>query len=525
MDYTLQELLDRGLQLLRAGDHVQGSRLAEIILKEHRGHPSAHLYAAEAASMSGDPKGAIACLDSLPQTGLDDSRVLLRKAQLLYNDSQRAAALETLRAAAELVEPEEPQLRAVARILIDCQDLEGARAWLDRSLNLLPGNHRILYDLALTEFHLNLADEAEQHIASLLQIDPYHSGALHLRSALRTHTPESNHIDDLKNRLQQKPNFDNVVTATCFALAKEYEELGQYEESFAALTRGAGAYRGTLKYDSATELAAHEQIREEFTEEVFSSLGSGFETEGPVFVIGMPRTGTTLVERLLSSHSDVTSIGEFTDFPMMLTDLMRQVPAGETAQASGVALSLGIDFRELGRNYDQAARQLADDKPRYVDKLPYNFLYCGYIAAALPNARLIHLTRDPLDTLYAVYKTLFFNAYTYSYDLGELTDYYISYRKQMAHWHQVLPGRILDVNYEQLVQDPEAQARRILEWCGLPWQESVLDFHTQDSPALTASAMQVRKPMHTDSIGAWQRAGGGFESVAERLRSEGLIED
>jgi tetratricopeptide (TPR) repeat protein len=524
MEYTLQDLLDRGAQLLREEQLPDAKRLAEILLKHHQGEPATYLYGADVASMCGHRKEAIACLEAMPPASLNSASVQLRKAQLLYNDSQRTAAVETLRTAADLIEPEEQQLRAFARILIDCQDLAGARTWLQRAHKILPASPGILYDLAMTEFHLNLADDAEQHITSLLQIEPFHSGALHLRSALRTQTPESNHIDDLQQRLEDQSQPANLVTATCFALAKEYEELGQYEESFAALTRGAKACRGTLNYESRAELASHQQIRDEFTEEVFSSLGPGFEDQGPIFILGMPRTGTTLVERLLGSHSDVSSIGEFTDFPMMLSDMMRPDPAQIKPTVSGIARSLNIDFQELGRNYNQAARQLAGGSSHFVDKLPYNFLYCGYIAAALPNARLIHLTRDPRDTCYAIYKTLFFNAYSFSYDLEELVDYYISYRKQMVHWHQVLPGRILDVSYEQLVQEPEAQSRRILEWCGLPWEESVLDFHTQDSPALTASAMQVRRPMYTDSIGAWRRTGSGFDAVANRLRSEGLIE-
>jgi Sulfotransferase family len=208
----------------------------------------------------------------------------------------------------------------------------------------------------------------------------------------------------------------------------------------------------------------------------------------------------------------------------MFGAMMAQSERAKTVERSAAELSLAIDFRELGRGYATAARQLAGSSPRFVDKLPYNFLYCGYILAALPKARILHLTRDPLDTCYAVYKTLFFNAYNYSYDLEELADYYISYRRQMAHWHQVLPGQILDVSYEQLVREPQAQALRILQWCGLPWEDAVLNFHQQDSPAMTASAMQVRRPMYTDSIGSGSRAGSGMDPLRERLLRAGLIQ-
>jgi hypothetical protein len=206
-----------------------------------------------------------------------------------------------------------------------------------------------------------------------------------------------------------------------------------------------------------------------------------------------------------------------------LTTMVQETLAGAPASELEIDASLRLDCFELGRRYIESARQLAGNSAYFVDKLPYNFLYCGYILAALPNAKIIHLRRDPLDTCYAVYKTLFFNAYSYSYDLDELADYYIGYRAHMDHWHELLPGRILDVAYEDLVHEQQTQSRRILEWCGLPWEESVLTFHEQDRPSMTASAMQVRQPIYSHSIGAWRRVEFAFATVRDRLARAGLI--
>ena len=524
MTESLQTQLDKGIQLLQAGQLDEATRLAESLQQQHPNNPEVCLFSADAASMGGNHKAAIAYLKALPQTRAGSARVLLRIAQILFSDRQREASLEAARTAAKVIEFDEKQLRAVARIYSDCQDLDGARQWLLEAQQKLPQSVRILFDLAVTEFQLNLPLEAEQHIEKLLQLASFHPGALHLRSALKTQTSEHNYVDDLVERLARGPQQANFVTAANFALAKDYEDLGQYEASFAALEQGARARRGTLDYDSAKELAAHEHIRTGFTPDAFSSLGPGCESKGPLFIVGMPRTGTTLVERLLSSHSQVSSAGELRDFPSILTNLAQHRQEELSAAGSEADPYLSLDFGELGKRYIAAARQLAGGSPYFVDKLPYNFLYCGYIAAALPNARLIHLTRDPRDTCYALYKTLFFGAYSYSYDLAELADYFVSYYRQMQHWHRVLPGQILDVSYEQLVQNPKDQARKILEWCGLPWEEVVLDFHNQDTPSMTASAMQVRKPMSSDSIGSWQRAGDGFKPVLKRLLDEGLIQ-
>ena len=523
MTKSLQDQLDTGVRLIRTDQIDAASTLAGSLRKQYPDSQEVLLFAADTASLSGDLKGAIATLEEVPQTA-DNCRVLLRKAQLLFNDFQRTTALKTARAVADIDGTDERQLRAVARILSDCQDPEGAHKVLVRAHDMAPQSALILFDLAVAEFHLNLPEDAEQHIGTLLQLAPLHPGALHLRSALSKQTPERNHVEDLQGRLAQEPNSPNLATAVGYALAKEYEDLEQYDASFTALNQGAKAYRGTLNYNSRQELTAHEEIRTGFTREVFSTLEPGPETKGPIFIVGLPRTGTTLVERLLSSHSQVSSIGEFRDFPLLLRNLAGRLQPEVTAGMSDVEASLAVDFHELGTSYLAAAGQLAGGSPYFVDKLPFNFLYCGYIAAALPGARIIQLTRDPLDSCYALYKTLFFGAYSYSYDLVELADYFISYHHQMRHWHQVLPNRILDVGYEQLVQDPEAEARRIVEWCGLSWEETVLDFHKQDSPSMTASAMQVRRPINTDSIGSWKRAGNSFDPVREKLLHEGLIE-
>jgi tetratricopeptide (TPR) repeat protein len=430
--------------------------------------------------------------------------------------------LRLAREAAHVIEREPGLMRLLAGILRDCQQAEGAREWLKRALGVAPDDPGILYDLAMVEYHLNRPDESEAHIASLLEKEPFHAGALHLRSALRTQSDEQNHVDDLRRRIAEGPAYPRFIAATNYALAKELEDMGRYEEGVAALDTGARAYRSTHDYDSDAELSGHEGIRSVFSRETQHALAPGYGDEQPVFIVGMPRSGTTLVERILSGHSQLVSIGEFTEFPRLYGIRLRREFARDTTRTPSEA-SMHLDFAELGRAYCQAARELAGNAPGFVDKLPYNFLYCGYILAALPNARLIHLSRHPLDTCYAVYKTLFFGAYSFSYDLTELANYYISYHRHMAHWRAVLPDRILNVSYEALVREPEAQVRRIVDWCGLPWEASVLDFHRQEEASMTASAMQVRRPMYTDSIGSWRRAEARFSALKGRFETAGIV--
>lgn len=522
MTSTLQDALNNGARLLQAGKAADAQELADMLVQQFPETASVRLFAADAASLTGDVSAAIACLDAVPASAAEYPIVILKKARLYFADGQRAAALRLAREAAEVIGREPGLMHALAGILRDCQQADSAREWLEKALRAAPEDPDILYDLAMMEYHLNLPEESESHIAVLLEQQPFHAPALHLRSALRTQSHEQNHVDDLRRRIAEGPAHPRFIAGANYALAKELEDLERYEDAVAALDAGARAYRSTLNYDSDAELSGLEGIRSVFSEETLGALAPGYDKEQPVFIVGMPRSGTTLVERMLSGHSQSVSIGEFTEFPRLYSIQLQEQFSRDTSRTPSDA-SLDIDFAELGRAYCQAARELAGEAPVFVDKLPYNFLYCGYILAALPNARLIHVRRNPLDTCYAVYKTLFFGAYSFSYDLDELADYYISYHRHMAHWRAVLPGRILDVSYEALVNETEEALRRIIDWCGLPWEASVLDFHRQEGPSMTASAMQVRRPVYTDSIGSWRRAEARFAPLKARFEAADIV--
>jgi tetratricopeptide (TPR) repeat protein len=521
MKPTLQDALNHGARLLQAGRVVDAKTLADTLIRQFPEAAPVRLFAADTASLMGDMRAAIVHLDAVPVSTPHTAILMLKKARFLFADGRRAEALRHAREAADRVEGQPQLMHMLAGILRDCQQTENACEWLEKALAVAPNDPGILYDLAMSEYHSNRPDEAEAHIAGLLEKEPFHAAALHLRSALRTWSDVRNHVDDLRRRLAEGPTHPKFIAAVNHALAKELEDLGRYEEAVAALDTGARAYRSTLNYDSDAELSGHEGIRSVFSREKLDALAPGYPEEQPVFIVGMPRSGTTLVERILSGHSQLVSIGEFTEFPRLYGIRLREQFSRDSARTPSEA-SMDLDFAELGRSYCQAARELAGTAPSFVDKLPYNFLYCGYILAALPNAKLIHLTRQPLDTCYAVYKTLFFGAYSFSYDLDELASYYISYRRHMAHWHAVMPNRILDVSYEALVREPEAQARRITDWCGLPWEPSVLDFHRQQRPSMTASAMQVRRPVYLDSIDSWRRAEARFAPLKARFEAAGI---
>ncbi|MGA7712267.1 MAG: sulfotransferase [Rhizomicrobium sp.] len=304
----------------------------------------------------------------------------------------------------------------------------------------------------------------------------------------------------LERLAQRLSNFSSTNQMLLhFALAKAYDDLGHYAQAFQHLTAGNAIRRRLSRYDEAADIGLTRAIANAFTANVFEGKrGMGHPSELPVFVIGMPRSGTTLVEQILASHPEVFGAGEL----KYLHKLIGYGYAGENFPAGIMSLS-GEDLRRCGGFYATRLSAHAPKARRIVDKMPANFRLIGLIHLALPKARIIHVRRDPLDTCFSCYAGMFAPVgMEFSYDLGSLGRYYKAYEELMAHWRAVLPpATMLEVDYERLVDDLEAQARRIVGYCGLDWNPRCLDFHRTDRVVITGSAFQVRRPIYRTSIG------------------------
>lgn len=381
-------------------------------------------------------------------------------------------------------------------------DQHKAAACFQRATNREPERAHHWLNLGLSRQATGELATAELAFDRCIALDPGEKDAWLHRSRLRSQSPDSNHVEQLQRALADCGDDWRREMTLRYTLAKELEDLGRYPESFTELSRGSGLRRRHMSHDAALDLEAIETIKQRFSREYLQREVEGYDSPEPVFVVGLPRTGTTLVERILGSHGDVFAAGELNDFAEQLSALV--APMKPSDRMEFIRLSALVDSAALGRNYVASARQKTGSKPRFVDKLPLNFLYCGLIHRALPRAKIVHLQRDPMDTCFAIYKTLFRQAYPFSYDLTELGNYYLAYRRLMAHWHAIMPGAILDVEYEALVTDTEAQTRRLLEFCDLPWQDACLEFHRNTAPSMTASLAQVRQRAYTSSIGRWR---------------------
>jgi tetratricopeptide (TPR) repeat protein len=483
------------------------------------------LLAAEKEEARANLPGALDIVaTALAQEG-EHPALQLKRAHILMALRRRSEGFAAAERAIEIAAPDPRLLEAVAQIYLQTNDPGRAKPLVYRALELTPNDPTLLYRAALSHFYLNETAEADKLLARVLEIAPGNGFAWHVRSQLATAKQEANHIPELRAALARPQVREIDAMLVSFSLAKELEDVGEFAQSFEALLQANAIKRRTLTYDVANDVRAMQNVMTHYTAEAMQKLRGGDETPGPIFIVGMPRTGTTLVERILGNHSEVTSAGEAVDFPEEMTAGARAAHArlGLT-DPNLLRASLQMDFGEVGRRYQAAVRDLAGATRYTIDKLPFNFRYAGLIHKALPRASIVHLTRDPIDTCYAVFKTLFVNAYHFSYRLEELAEYFIGYRRMMDHWHAVMPGVMLEVRYEDLVADPQTQCRRLLEHCGLKWEEQVLDFHRSTKASTTASAMQVRRPIYKSSVQKWRNYTRELQPVLRRLVEAGLVD-
>ena len=392
-----------------------------------------------------------------------------------------------------------------------------------RAVELNPNNPNYRFNLATAQRFMGELDAATESLNRAIELNPLDCESQLLRSGFRTYTKSENNIDSLLSALQKIPQEHPGRVQLCYARAKELDDLQRYDESFERLQQGASERRSKLPYRPGQDLAAMQTIREQFSADVFASPVAGFINAEPIFVIGMPRAGTALVERVLNKHSVVRTVGEPQSFGIELVNQCEQI-MGSTPKNAEQLMSAAkkIDFAALGEAYHNSAKPVSGAYAHFVDKLPINFMYAGLIHLALPKAKIILVERDPMDNCYTAFKTLFPGAYPYSYDLDELANYFVAYSRLMNHWQENMPDVILKVRYEDLVTNSKSTTEDLLEHCDLSFEEPCLNFYSDSEQATTASAVRLRHELRANAIGRWRNYSDQLQPVAEILRKGGV---
>jgi tetratricopeptide (TPR) repeat protein len=464
------------------------------------------------------PADALGVIARLAPGARGDPRVGACAAYAYALQGRMAEALAAARAAlasGELADLAALEMAGASLVL--CQQPAEAHAVFERAAALAPDAPAILFNLATTARFLGRAEEAEAAYDRLLARTPQAWSAWRNRSELRRQTPERNHVAALTAALAGRPGAEAEIQLA-YALGKELEDLGRHAEAFVAFQRGAAARRARMRYDVAADVASLDLIAEVFDQAWCAPGRRAAEGEGPIFILGMPRTGSTLLEQMLGRHSQVQPLGELQSLGAAVIGCVRDAaPTPPADKAALIRAAASVPPERVGAAHMAAVAPLRDGRPRFTDKLPLNFLYAGLIARALPGARIVHMTRAPLDACVAIFKTLFEEAYPFSYDLAELGTYYRGYLRLMDHWRAALGERLIDVSYERLVADPAAELQALAPKLGLAFEPACLAPQAAEAPVMTASASQVREPVHARSIGGAARYGAALAPLRQAL--------
>jgi tetratricopeptide (TPR) repeat protein len=447
-------------------------------------------------------------VDAVSSSALTDRDQLLA----LARDQRDAGKLREAEAACRrllaLDDADADAHRVLGTILLAQDRGAEAVASLERAVSLDAANATAFRQLANALGTEGRAAEAIAADRRALELRPRDVWARYHLAQLKTFTTVGDDPDlDALEALAGEPDRlqGPELTAVLFALAKACDDLGDDARSFGYLERANALRRSTLDYDLAGNLSTFEQIAAVFDDELFARCaGSGSQSDLPVLIVGMPRSGTTLVEQILASHPAVSGGGELRHLQELVTGVTVLAGRGH-AFPDGVLELRREDLGRLGHGYVERLRALAPEAARVTDKNPLNFRYLGFARMIVPRAAIVHCTRDPVDTCFSCYRA-FFGAVNFAFDLEELGRYYRAYERLMEHWRAVLPESwILDVSYENLVSDLEGQARRLVAHCGLEWDDACLNFHAAGGNVRTASFAQVRQPIYDSSVARWRR--------------------
>jgi tetratricopeptide (TPR) repeat protein len=409
---------------------------------------------------------------------------------------------------------------AIATVYSLLGDQQSAAEWLQRALAQQPGNLAFLINRANNQMFLGDFDGAGQSLAQALALQPDNANAHWLLANLRQ-ARDREHVGVMQSLIDRKPGNPRDQAYLNYGLGKELEDLGDWSGAFAAFAAGAAARRSGIDYDEAGEVAMFDALLQTLTREWLDTRPAGCPDPSPIFIVGQPRTGTTLVERIITSHSLVHSAGELRQLDGAIRRLVNY--RGQARHSAELARAASaIDVRRLGEAYLSTSAPLRGALPRFVDKLPTNYRYLPLILAALPNARIIHLRRNPMDACFASFKQLFADAYPHSYEQAEMARHHARYYRMMEQWRERFGERFHEVSYEALAGDPEPHARALLRFLDLPWEDACLAFHQQEGAVTTASVVQVREAAHTRSVGRWRRYEQQLSTMRATLESHGI---
>ncbi len=500
-----REDLVRGLGLQRMGNVIEAEKIyRDVLLRDPSNVDALRLLAGVAmrAKQWGDAEALLErALEIAPDyhQGWNDLG-LARQEQ-----DKTDAAIEAFRRVIQL-EPHRPTgYVSVGTIYAMCSKHDEALEMFEKALEKDARNFGALSGMGHVLKTVGKQEEAIARYRECVAQNPDHGETWWSMANLKTFRFEDEDIDNMLKRAARESLIEEQRANFYFALGKAFEDKQDYDRAFEQYALGNANRRQREKYDPVQTVDLHDRFIETFSKEFLAErLGSGCQSNAPILIVGLPRSGSTLIEQILASHPDVEGTHELPDLGRVARAVGVQ-REDRKAYPQVVPLLSGDELLAVGEDYLQRTKRHREtDKPRFTDKLPNNFVHVGLLSLILPNAKIINAKRHPLDSCLGSFKQLFARGQPFTYDQFELAEFYAEYQRLMDHWHEVLPGKVLDVQYEDVVDDLETQVRRILEYCDLPWNDACLRFYENDRAVKTASSEQVRKPIYVSSKHLWR---------------------
>ncbi|MFH1991714.1 MAG: sulfotransferase [Pseudomonadota bacterium] len=502
--FNSQAALHQAISHHQEGRVQKAEQIYQQILKNEPGNADALNLLGIVASQIGNYENAVFLITQAIQINSKKANYYNNLANALIQQGKIDKAVDTYSRALE-INPNYAEAQNNLGVALKSKGmLDQAIAAYRCALAINPNYVEALDNLGSALSEQGKPDEAFAAYRRALEINPLYTEAYRHLTMLKRYVDYDDELQAMEELLE-RPDLNDVQRMHLyFGLGKAFEDLKEYETSFNFIREGNRIKRNTFSYAISENEVYFEKIKNTFDKKMFGRFSGWGSKDGTlIFIVGMPRSGSTLVEQILCSHRHVFGAGEINDLEEIITG----------SHQKGARFRFPDDLREFGRediarfgtDYIRRIRGYSDGSKYITNKMLHNFLYIGLIKLALPNARIIHCKRFPADTCLSCFKTYFNGSHNYAYDLIELGKYYNLYQDLMSHWHDVLPGYIYDVHYEDLVTDQQNETRRLLEFCGLEWDEACLSFYKNYRPVYTASTAQVRRPMYHSSIRLWKK--------------------
>ena len=522
MNIEVTNLSNAGRQAAAQQDWSTVHICAKGILSRVANEPEGHYLLGLVEKAAQHPKKAIAAFESV--LGLDaeryDAAIELASQYSMGRRNGEAAAMLTQYEGALDNSPKYLDMAGTTYSEIGMPD----KAWplYQKACELQPEISLFKANLASCAVFVGEIDVARKAYKELLEKNPAHQRN-HYQLARVERAKDSQHVEEMENVLRETNLSPDQNVFIHYALGKEYEDLQQWDKAFDNFKQAGDAVVGVANYDVGSDIAIIDKAIDVCNAEwLESESGPMAEDKTPLFIVGLPRTGTTLVERIVASHSQVQSIGE-TEFIQMIMRNESGVTGIEKMTPAMMEAVAGKDISRIRYSYLNLVRYRLGEQPIFIDKLPFNILYLGFIAKAWPDKPVVLMQRSPMDACFSMYKQVFTWAYKFSYSLESLGKYYAAYDRLCQHWRELLGDRLIEVQYEELVVDQEVQTRRVLDALGLDFEEACLDFEKNVAPSATASSVQVRQKMHSGSVDRWRCYETQLQPLREYLEAAGIV--